>query len=101
MPLLKCLAALRPIRGSWFDPFRHSQERQAQAQLLSWFETWLQLMHNTPSMLQHSINTERILDLFGQVKGFGRVRLESFHKVAPEIQKSIELKHNLEHHEQD
>ncbi|HEX4855578.1 MAG TPA: indolepyruvate ferredoxin oxidoreductase family protein, partial [Limnobacter sp.] len=65
MPLLKLLAALRGFRGSWMDPFRHSQERKNQLKLTGWFETWTELLHNEPSMLQHSKEVDRMLDLFG------------------------------------
>ncbi|WP_394672900.1 indolepyruvate ferredoxin oxidoreductase family protein [Limnobacter sp.] len=98
--VLKVLATLRHLRNTAFDPFRGSLERKNQTLLVSWFETWLELMHNNPSMLQHSKQTEHLLDLFNQVKGFGQVRAQSFEQVRFEIQKSVENKHNLDQHDQ-
>jgi len=99
-PLLKILAASRHLRNTAFDPFKGSVERKNQTLLVTWFETWLELMHNNPSMLQHSKQIDHLLDLFNQVKGFGHVRAQSFEQVRFEIQKSVENKHNLDQHDQ-
>ena len=100
-PVLKLLAASRGLRGTWLDPFKGSVECKNQTLLVSWFESWVDLMHNDPALLRHSISVGRTLDLFNQVKGFGRVRMESFDKVRFEIQKSVEYKTNLDQHDQD
>jgi indolepyruvate ferredoxin oxidoreductase len=99
-PVLRVLAGMRHLRNTIFDPFRGSLERKNQTLLVTWFETWLELMHNNPSMLQHSKQTDHLLDLFNQVKGFGQVRAQSFEQVRFEIQKSVENKHNLDQHDQ-
>ena len=99
-PLLKALAALRHLRNTAFNPFRGTLERKNQTLLVSWFETWLELMHNNPSMVQHNKQIDRLLDLFNQVKGFGQVRVQSFEQVRFEIQKSVEQKPNLDQHDQ-
>ena len=93
LPVLQLLASCRKVRGTWLDPFRYSQERKNQTLLVNWFETWLELMHNNPSMLQHSKHTEHLLDLFNQVKGFGHVRAQAFEKVRLDIQKAVEHLH--------
>jgi indolepyruvate ferredoxin oxidoreductase len=85
-PVLKLLAGSRGLRGTWLDPFKGSVERKNQTQLVSWFESWVDLMHNNPSLLRYSKRVGHTLDLFNQVKGFGRVRVESFDKVRLEIQ---------------
>ena len=100
-PLLKALAAVRCIRGTWLDPFRTSLERKNQTLLLGWFETWLELMHNNRSMLQHSKSIGHTLDLFNHVKGFGAVRTQTFEKVRLEIQKSVEYNPNLDQYDQN
>ena len=84
--MLKLLAGSRGLRGTWLDPFKGSVERKNQTQLVSWFESWVDLMHNNPSLLRYSKRVGHTLDLFNQVKGFGRVRVESFDKVRLEIQ---------------
>lgn len=99
-PVLRVLTGMRHLRNTIFDPFRGSLERKNQTLLVTWFETWLELMHNNPSMLQHSKQTDHLLDLFNQVKGFGQVRAQSFEQVRFEIQKSVENKHNLDQHDQ-
>lgn len=100
-PLLKALSAIRGIRGTWFDPFKGTLDRKNQTLLMNWFESWIELMHNNPSMVQHSKSVDHTLDLFNQVKGFGQVRIESFDKVRFDIQKSVESKTNLDQHDQD
>ncbi|MCR2745634.1 indolepyruvate ferredoxin oxidoreductase family protein [Limnobacter parvus] len=100
-PVLKALAAIRGIRGTWIDPFKGTLERKNQTLLMNWFESWIELMHNNPSMVQHSKSVNHTLDLFNQVKGFGQVRIESFDKVRFEIQKSVENKTNLDQHDED
>ncbi|MCE2746206.1 MAG: indolepyruvate ferredoxin oxidoreductase family protein [Burkholderiales bacterium] len=99
-PVLKVLSALRHLRNSVFNPFKGNLEHTNQILLVSWFETWMELMHNNPSMLQHSKKIDHLLDLFNQVKGFGQVRAKSFEQVRFEIQKSVESKHNVDQHDQ-
>lgn len=99
--ILKFLAVVRGVRGTWLDPFKGSLERKNQTLLVSWFETWIELMHNNPSMLQHSKNVGQVLDLFNHVKGFGQVRIESFEKVRFEIQNSVEYKPKLDQYDQN
>jgi len=101
VPILKAVAALRVVRGTWLDPFKASVERKNQTLLVTWFESWMELMHNNPSMLQYSMEIDRILGLFNAVKGFGQVRVESFEKARFEIQNSVQYKPNLDQHDQD
>lgn len=100
-PFLRILASLRRIRGTVLDPLRFSAERKNQTLLLTWFESWLELMHNKPDMLQHSIDIERVLDLFDQVKGYGAVRSKAFEQVRFEIQTIVDNTPNLDQHDQN
>lgn len=101
VPVLKALAGLRRIRGSVFDPLRFTTERKNQTLLLSWFESWLELMHNKPEMLRHSNDIERMLGLFGQVKGYGAVRSKAFEQVRFEIQSVVDNTLKLDQHDQN
>ncbi|MDX1668590.1 MAG: indolepyruvate ferredoxin oxidoreductase family protein, partial [Limnobacter sp.] len=76
-PFLWLLAKGKVIRGSWLDPFRNTQERRDQRKLVDLFEAW------QPS--GDPKQTQTVLKLFNQVKGFGQVRAESFKLVVQEL----------------
>ncbi len=101
VPFLRALASLRRIRGTALDPLRFSVERKNQTLLLTWFESWLELMHNKPEMLQHSNDIERMLGLFDQVKGYGAVRSKAFEQVRFEIQTIVDDTPKLDQYDQN
>lgn len=77
--VLRVLAACKGLRGSWLDPFRHTAEVKNQRLLVSWFESWLEVMQNERSDLKATLpQLTHTLQLFNKVKGFGHVRLKSF-----------------------
>lgn len=80
-PFLGWLAKGKVLRGSWADPFRFSIEKKQQQILLDLFMEW------TPT--KDTNQTERILKLFNQVKGFGQVRIESFKLVHSKLLKAL------------
>lgn len=100
VPLLKILAALKILRGSIFDPFKHTQERKNQQNLLYMFETWLEVMQNEGAMLQHSKDIEHVLTLFNEVKGFGAVRHQKYLLAVSELEAVISPHSALESHDQ-
>lgn len=81
LPFLKLLAKSKIIRGSLFDPFRFTLERKQQKILLDLFLRW------SPS--ENVQQTEEILKLFNQVKGFGQVRVESFKLIHAKLLKAL------------
>ncbi|WP_370261772.1 indolepyruvate ferredoxin oxidoreductase family protein [Limnobacter sp.] len=89
LPGLRLLARLKGIRGTVLDPFKNSEERKMQQTLVALFESWLLMLHNDPSLLQHNKALMCTLDLFNQVKGFGQVRLESCQKALPLIRANL------------
>lgn len=81
LPILSLLAKGKVLRGTWADPFRFTQERKQQKILLDLFLSW------QPS--KDTNQTEGILKLFNQVKGFGQVRVESFNLVHSKLLKAL------------
>ncbi len=70
LPLLKGLARLRGLRGSWLDPFRRGAERALDQQLLADYEADLRLIagsSDAPARLG-------LADWPAEVRGFGPVR---------------------------
>lgn len=82
-PVLRGLAHLRPLRATYFDPFRWSSETRAHHALLAWFETVL----NTTTA---KTDPDRLLACVCaplDLRGYGPVRaaaLETLYKTYPE-----------------
>ncbi|HEX4917900.1 MAG TPA: indolepyruvate ferredoxin oxidoreductase family protein [Limnobacter sp.] len=100
LPALKLLARMKFLRGHRLDPFHNTEERKMQQALLGLFESWLDMLHNDPSLLRHSKAVMCTLDLFNQVKGFGQVRIESCNKALPLIQLNLAQWTTLNTHDQ-
>ena len=83
-PGLKLIAALRPLRGTLFDPFRFSEERRLDRWLLE------QLLRDVELVLEklNKSNYNTIVELlteYRKVKGFGHVRRTNWERVEHEI----------------
>ena len=76
--VFKLLSALRKVRGTWFDPFRGSQERQIARSLKSEFEQTLEFLC---SQEINSESLEQVLEIVQwprKVRGYGIVRQGAF-----------------------
>ncbi len=70
---LRILASLRPLRGTWIDPFRHTPEAATQRELLAQFETLLAFASNQMTAANRAGILEQI-SVFAGVRGFGSIR---------------------------
>ena len=83
MHAFKLMNALRGLRGSWLDPFRHSAERQLDARLLAEYETDMGTLLNAPQT--HALETLIALAALPQkIRGYGHVREASAATAAAE-----------------
>ncbi|PKO88807.1 MAG: indolepyruvate ferredoxin oxidoreductase [Betaproteobacteria bacterium HGW-Betaproteobacteria-12] len=73
LPVLKGLARLRGLRGSWLDPFRRVPERALDRQLLADYEADLQMIAGSTNALAR----QKLADWPAAVRGFGPVRAQA------------------------
>ncbi|WP_420394832.1 indolepyruvate ferredoxin oxidoreductase family protein [Nioella sp.] len=76
-PVLKGLAKLRRVRGTWADPFRFSADRRLDRDLLTWFERVL-------THVEDHHDPETALDLLSapmEIRGYGPVREDAARQV--------------------
>lgn len=78
-PVLKCLATLKPLRGTWADPFRHNEERQLATELRAKYEEDMVLVaeHLPTAGEQAAVG---LLQWPEKVRGFGHIRTTSSQK---------------------
>ena len=84
MRVLKVLARLKRIRGTWLDPFRFNAERKAEQ---AWLERYVQNCNNVASMLDGD-NVDLALELLGAfdaIRGYGHVKEANAEKALVEI----------------
>lgn len=73
IPLFHILAWLRPLRGTLFDPFRLTAERQFHQAQLTAFKALLQIIEDRLSPTNHPLAVE-LVGLQQQIRGFGPVK---------------------------
>ena len=81
-PLLKVLAALRPLRGSAFDVFGHTQERRDERAILWEYKSTVGELIATLSTDNHALAVE-IARLPERIRGFGHVKMRNLQAVRP------------------
>jgi indolepyruvate ferredoxin oxidoreductase len=74
LPVLKGLAALRGLRGSWLDPFRFGPEKAVDRRLLADYEADLDLIAGQSAVSQAA---QTLADWPAEVRGFGPIRAEA------------------------
>jgi indolepyruvate ferredoxin oxidoreductase len=75
MPMLRVMARLRGVRGSWLDPFGHTQERRLERELARDYEALVRdeiLPRLTPE--RHAL-AQSIARVPERIRGFGHVKL--------------------------
>lgn len=84
--LLRILAKMKWLRGSFFDPFKHIEERKFERKLRHEFEAHMEVLC---SSLQASDlpNALAMLSCYNEVRGYGHVKLAHWERVRDEIQK--------------
>ena len=72
-PVLRALAAVRRIRGTWLDPFRHTADRRLERELLRRYEFTLDRLETEldDSRLDAAV---RLARLPHDVRGYGPVK---------------------------
>ncbi len=73
LPLLRAVAAMKRLRGGFFDPFRHSRDRRLERRLLARFEADFETIAATlcPGNFGAALALARLPDT---IKGFGPVK---------------------------
>ena len=83
MSAFRLMAPLRKLRGSLFDPFRHSDERRLARELLDGYRADIERLLPELSSANHAIAV-RIAALPDKVRGYGHVRQASASAAATE-----------------
>ena len=81
-PLLKGLAWLKPLRGTPFDVFGHTQERRDERALLWEYQSTVGELIATLSADNHALAME-IARLPERIRGFGHVKMRNLQAVRP------------------
>ena len=88
-PVLSLVAQLRWLRGRWFDPFRHTQERRLERRLVATFESDVE----TILTLLDADSYDACVALAGvpsRIKGFGPVKLVAAEAATAERQRRLD-----------
>ncbi|HET9146646.1 MAG TPA: DUF6537 domain-containing protein, partial [Acetobacteraceae bacterium] len=83
LPAFRILARLRPLRGTRFDPFGHTEERRSERALITRYESSIRTL--LPRLAR--LNFEDVLALArlpGRIRGFGHVKEASLRAAEPE-----------------
>jgi indolepyruvate ferredoxin oxidoreductase len=74
MPAMRALAALRRIRGRWYDPFGHTEERRLERRLARDYEALIDeaLSHLSAERHAHALAIARVPET---IRGYGHVKL--------------------------
>ena len=70
---LRMMAKLRFLRGTWFDPFRNTDERKLDQRLLAEFEADVEAVLPRLTATSHAAAV-RLLSLHETIRGYGRVK---------------------------
>ncbi len=96
MPVLRVLALLRRIRGSWLDPFGFTDERRMERRLQRDYESCVSELLRDLDHDNHGLAVE-IAALPGRIRGFGHVKERSrddIHSRQSELMERFRFKHN-------
>ena len=88
IPLLRVLAALRRLRGSWADPFRFSADRRLERELIDEFEGEFDALLDglTPASLGLATKT---IESWLEIRGYGPVKEEAVQRVREQRQELL------------
>jgi indolepyruvate ferredoxin oxidoreductase len=79
LPALRLLAGMKHLRGTWADPFARSADRKLERRLIALYEDDLTLAATRLTRRNLPLIHE-LLSLPGQIRGYGPVKEEAFHK---------------------
>ena len=81
VPLFKVLAKMKPLRGTWADPFGHTQERRQERQLIKRYETHIDQLLDTLNAKNYGLAVE-IASLPDKIRGFGPIKQQNIDATA-------------------
>jgi len=76
MPALRALAAVRWLRGRWFDPFGHTEERRLERRLARDYEALIGELLPRLDAENHAVALQ-LAEGPQRIRGFGHVKLAS------------------------
>ena len=82
-PAMNVLQAMRPLRGTWLDPFRNSPERALARELRADYEKDLQLIFDQAGKAS-ATDAIALASLPERIRGYGHVRRSHASKIAGE-----------------
>jgi indolepyruvate ferredoxin oxidoreductase len=80
LPLLKLLARLKALRGTWFDPFGHTEERRTERTLIDEYEALITDLSASLTPGNHALVVE-LAALPERIRGYGHVKAKSVAEV--------------------
>ncbi len=86
LPVLRVLAGLRRLRGTWLDPFRLSADRQLERDLLARYEALLERLERELDDARFELALQ-LASLPHEVRGYGPIK-----KAAAQRAKATETK---------
>ena len=93
LPLLRILASLKGLRGTWMDPFGHTQERRTERRLA---DEYFDLMEAIVAVLTPA-NAAIALELASlpdEIRGYGHVKEAGLARYAARRRELLEVLHN-------
>jgi len=89
LPVMRVLARLKGLRGSWLDPFGHSAERRMERELIDEYRRVVQTLldHLSPANLPQAASIAALPD---KVRGFGHVKAASVASYRRSLQQMLQ-----------
>jgi indolepyruvate ferredoxin oxidoreductase len=78
LPLLRVLARLRMLRGTWLDPFGRNAERRMERELVKEYEALTERVAFALAPANHQ-QAVGILSAADKIRGFGPIKTEAVH----------------------
>jgi indolepyruvate ferredoxin oxidoreductase len=75
MPVLRAMAGLRRVRGSWIDPFGHTEERRLERALARDYEAMLRDEILPLLAVDNHALAQQIARVPERIRGYGHVKL--------------------------
>ncbi len=87
-PVMRGLASMRRVRGTWLDPFGHGHDRREERELIDWYEGILSRLG--PLVQSESAGQARaILSAALEFRGYGPVKSAAIAKGRPEADRML------------
>lgn len=83
-PVLRRLARLRGLRGTWADIFALSGDRKLDHELLDWFEGLMDRVARDHDRMGDDL-ARQVLEAAGQIRGYGPVRHQAADRIRAEV----------------